>query len=76
MNQESLTQEGKIVYINRSKGYGFIKPAGAENKEDNIFFHASGIIDYEFTILQEGYSVEYFVEETTKGIRASDVVVV
>lgn len=72
MNQ---VQTGKIAYIKKSKAYGFIKPEGKTEKEDNIFFHKNDLVDFKFEDLEYNNIVEYEVKETEKGPNAVNVTV-
>ena len=58
---------GKLSYFNRSRGYGFIKPDGPENR---IFVHVSDMEDR----LRVGDDVKFIVENHEKGPKATQVV--
>ncbi len=59
---------GRLKWYNAGRGYGFIARGGGED----IFFHKSDVlVDPEN--LAEGTWVLYDVEETAKGLEASDV---
>jgi CspA family cold shock protein len=58
---------GKLSYFNRSRGYGFIKPDGPENR---IFVHVSDMVDN----LKVGDDVKFYVENHEKGPKATQVV--
>jgi CspA family cold shock protein len=59
---------GRMKWFNASRGYGFILRGGGED----IFFHkAESLVDPES--IQEGQWVLYDVEETDRGIEATDV---
>jgi CspA family cold shock protein len=59
---------GRLKWYNASRGYGFIARGGGED----IFFHKSDVlVDPEE--LPEGTWILYDVEETTKGLEASEV---
>lgn len=62
-------ETGTIVRL-MDKGYGFISQEG---KEDNIFFHAEDLVDADFDELEEGEELSFEVEETPKGLSASNV---
>ncbi len=73
-----MTIRGKVVWFNRTRGFGFIapdtkvaKPAGA--KGEDIFVHYTGIQGNGFRTLREGQHVEFFVADTNKGPMAQDV---
>ncbi len=63
--------KGTVKWFNAAKGYGFISP---ENGED-VFVHYSAIQSDGYRKLLEGQMVEFSVEETPKGLQATDVVV-
>jgi len=56
-------RKGKIDYFNDSKGFGFIKENGTQEK---YFVHASGMIDD----LKEGDAVSFELERGMKGMNA------
>jgi cold shock protein len=58
--------KGTVKFFNESKGFGFIKPA--DGGED-IFVHASGLIDE----IRENDQVSYEVERGKKGMNAVNV---
>ena len=60
---------GIVKWFSDSKGYGFIS---RENGED-LFVHYTEITGEGFRTLDEGQRVEYSVEETEKGLQASNV---
>ena len=59
--------KGKIKWYNSRKGYGFIE---GEDKKD-IFVHRDSIPDG--TILNEGDQVEYEIEDSDKGPKATNL---
>jgi len=59
--------KGKIKWYNSRKGYGFIE---GEDKKD-IFVHRDSIPDG--TVLNEGDQVEYEIEDSDKGPKATNV---
>lgn len=67
MNEREV---GMVKWFNAAKGYGFISREG----EDDIFVHYSAIQADGFRKLVEGQQVEFSLEETDKGLQASDVV--
>ena len=60
---------GTVKFFNETKGFGFITP---EDGGKDVFVHANGCIDE----LRDGDKVSYDVEETPKGLSASNVRVV
>ena len=60
---------GTVKWFNGAKGYGFIeREAGPD-----LFVHHSAIRGEGFRNLEEGQSVEFTVEQGTKGLQATDV---
>ena len=58
--------EGTVKFFNDSKGFGFIKPS---DSSEDIFVHASGLIDE----IRENDQVKYDVERGKKGMNAVNV---
>lgn len=63
---------GKVKSFNKQKGYGFIS---CEGKED-IFFHFSNLVMEGFKTVDPETEVEFDLEETEKGSRASNIKVI
>ena len=59
--------KGKVKFFNSAKGFGFIT---AEDGKD-YFVHSSGLA--EGTVLNDGDSVEFEVEQGDKGPKAGKV---
>ena len=57
---------GTVKFFNVTKGFGFIK---ADDSEQEIFVHASGLIDQ----IREADSVTFEVAEGKKGLNAVNV---
>lgn len=64
--------KGTIKWFNDTKGYGFIAQDGGED----VFVHYSAISGEGYRSLAEGSRVEFEVETSGKGPRATNVVVV
>lgn len=64
--------KGKIKKLVRDRGFGFI--ADTDGRE--VFFHQSSILETAFTALSEDQQVEFEVENSDKGPRATNVRVV
>ena len=64
--------KGSIVRL-QDKGFGFIKP---EEGDNDVFFHASALVELTFDDLKEGDTVTFDVEEGPKGPAAANVKVV
>ena len=60
---------GKVAWFNSSKGFGFIQAEGIKD----VFCHFSAIQDDGYKTLDEGESVEFDVENGTKGLQAANV---
>jgi len=52
------------------KFFGFI---AQEDSDKDLFFHASNLIDVEFSALQEGDKVEFDIVDTPRGQAAEQV---
>lgn len=61
--------KGKVIRFNKKKGFGFIKTAD----DKDVFFHYSELIMEGFKDIAVGSEVEFDVEETAKGLRASKI---
>ncbi|MCB0755875.1 MAG: cold-shock protein [Flavobacteriales bacterium] len=57
---------GTVKFFNDTKGFGFITP---EDGGKDVFVHVSGLVDE----VRDGDKVTYDVEETPKGLSASNV---
>ncbi len=60
---------GKIKRLMKDRGFGFIK--GNDGQE--VFFHRSSLTDLPFESLSEGQDVEFEIEQSPKGPRASKI---
>ena len=60
---------GKIKKVVRERGFGFIN----DTDGSEVFFHQSGLTEGRFDALSEGQDVEFEVEKTPKGPRATNV---
>jgi CspA family cold shock protein len=61
--------KGSVKMFNKDKGYGFIR---AEDGKD-VFFHHSGLVMEGYKIAEAGEAVEFDVENTDKGLRATNI---
>lgn len=67
--------KGTITAVKRAKGFGFIR----DEKNDDRFFHANGVLGTPFDSLQEGTPVEfepYQQDGKDNGLRARSIRVV
>jgi CspA family cold shock protein len=62
--------QGTVKWFNATKGYGFIE---REEGED-VFVHYSSIQSEGYRTLNEGQRVEFTIEQSPKGLQASNVV--
>lgn len=62
-------KKGTVKFFNSSKGFGFIKPS---DSSEDIFVHASGLIDE----IKENDQVKYEVEKGKKGLNAVNVEII
>ena len=66
-------KQGVIKYINRAKGYGFIKPTESNSKQGRVLFHANDVVEPSYKELRVNDKVYYIGADTHAGIRALDV---
>jgi len=66
---KGVSMKGTIKMFNKEKGFGFIK---AEDGQD-VFFHYSALVMDGYKTAVEGESVEFDVEQSDRGLRASNV---
>ena len=59
-----MSLKGKIKWYNSKKGYGFIE---REDKEKDVFVHASAVRDAGLKFLNEGDELTFDVEVAEKG---------
>ncbi|HRX15275.1 MAG: cold-shock protein [Spirochaetes bacterium] len=62
-------EQGTVKWFNESKGFGFIQ----KDNGNDIFVHHTGINAEGFKTLEEGARVEFRVENSEKGERATSV---
>ncbi|TYP92191.1 cold-shock DNA-binding protein family [Fodinibius salinus] len=63
--------QGKIKFFDTQKGFGFIAP---DDGGDDVFVHRNNVesLDYDQG-LEDNEAVEFDVEETPKGLSATNV---
>ena len=61
------TLKGIVKWFNVKKGFGFIE---REDKEKDVFVHASAVKDAGIRFLNEGEKVEFDLEDGSKGSSA------
>jgi CspA family cold shock protein len=64
-----LMANGTVKWFNDSKGYGFIE----QSNGNDVFVHYSAILGDGFKTLSEGDSVDFDIEQGTKGPAAVNV---
>ena len=62
--------KGAVQWFNDAKGYGFIIQPGG----DDVFVHFSAIVGDGFRTLAEGEEVEFELQQTDRGLQASNVI--
>lgn len=62
---------GKVKWFDEKKGFGFIEP---ENGGKDVFLHRNNVQNLGFEEgIKDGEEVEFSIEETPKGLSATDV---
>ena len=64
--------KGTIARLMSDKGFGFIRPLGEKDRNNDVFFHSTGC-HTAFGSLKEGDVVTYEEVESPKGPRAEEV---
>lgn len=64
-------KQGKIKFFDTQKGFGFIAP---DDGGKDIFVHRNNVENLDYNQgLEDGEAVEFEVEETPKGLSATNV---
>ncbi len=63
--------QGKIKFFDTQKGFGFIAP---DDGDKDVFVHRNNVENLDYNQgLEDGEAVEFEVEETPKGLSATNV---
>lgn len=62
-------ETGTVKWFSNPKGYGFI----TRDMGEDVFVHYSAIGGDGFRMLEEGQRVEFDLEETQKGLQATNI---
>ena len=62
--KSKMSLKGKVKWFNGKKGYGFIE---REDKEKDVFVHASAVREAGLRFLNEGDELTFEVEDVEKG---------
>jgi CspA family cold shock protein len=60
---------GVVRWFDGSKGYGYIEAEDGES----VFVHYTAITEQDAPLLMEGDQVVFFLEQTVRGLQATDV---
>ena len=66
------TVTGVVKWFNSQKGYGFIS---LDDGSGDVFAHYRNIVGQGHRNLEEGQQVEFVVEESDKGLLATEITV-
>ena len=66
--------QGKVIWFDKEKGYGFLQSAEADNNGKGIFVHQTGINMNGFRFLTDGQEVEFDLDRNDRGLIAVNVV--
>ena len=62
--------EGKLVWYNERKGYGFVT---ADNMDEDVFVHSRVLNDCGFHSLMQGQKLLVRVDNSTRGLQVNSV---
>jgi len=64
-------KQGKVKFFDTQKGFGFIQP---DDGGDDVFVHRNNVENLDYNQgLEDNEAVEFEVEETPKGLSATNV---
>lgn len=64
-------KQGTVKFFDTKKGFGFIKP---DDGGDDVFVHRNNVENLDYNQgLEDNETVEFEVEETPKGLSATNV---
>jgi CspA family cold shock protein len=63
LQEAQVVNRGTIVRLVRDRGFGFVRTEDGQE----VFFHATGMLNYPFDSLQEGQAVTFEIEQDTRG---------
>lgn len=58
---------GSVITFKADKGYGFIRPQGAENNDDNVYVHITQLQEGGISSLTPGQRLSYDLETNENG---------
>ncbi len=61
--------KGKVISFNKNKGYGFISTSEGQD----VFFHYSQLVMEGFKDIDVDQEVEFDIEESERGLRATNI---
>ena len=64
-----VSMKGTITRVVRDRDFGFIRSTDGQE----VFFHRNGLQQMDFDSLKEGPTVEFEIEQSEKGPRATNV---
>ncbi len=65
-------KQGRVMWFNESKGYGFIR----YGDQEEIFVHITDVISEDVESVEQGQKVEFDIKHTGKGMAATRLILV